>query len=105
MDPRAPITVDYAPGTVSEVTLHDGSTLRLAKLHPEYDPHDRIGAMTYMQQRAAAGEVVTGLIYMDPAPRDMHAALNTVDVPLNRLTEKELCPGSAALEKINASLR
>jgi 2-oxoglutarate ferredoxin oxidoreductase subunit beta len=105
MDPRAPITVDYAPGTVSEVTLHDGSTLRLAKLHPEYDPHDRIGAMTYMQQRAAAGEVVTGLIYIDPAPRDMHAALNTVDVPLNRLTQKELCPGSAALEKINASLR
>jgi 2-oxoglutarate ferredoxin oxidoreductase subunit beta len=105
MDPRETITVDYAPGTVSEVTLHDGSTLRLAKLHPEYDPHDRIGAMTYMQQRAAAGEVVTGLIYMDPAPRDMHAALNTVDVPLNRLTEKELCPGSAALEKINASLR
>jgi 2-oxoglutarate ferredoxin oxidoreductase subunit beta len=105
MDPRETITVDYAPGTVNEVTLHDGSTLRLAKLHPEYDPHDRISAMTYMQQRAAAGEVVTGLIYMDPAPRDMHAALNTVDVPLNRLTEKELCPGSAALEKINASLR
>jgi len=105
MDPREPIMVDYAPGTVNEVTLHDGSTLRLAKLHPEYDPHDRIGAMTYMQQRAAAGEVVTGLIYMDPTPRDMHAALNTVDVPLNRLTEKELCPGSAALEKINASLR
>ena len=105
MDPREPITVDYEPGSVSEVTLHDGSMLRLSKLHPEYDPHDRIGAMTYMQQRAAAGEVVTGLIYMDPAPRDMHAALNTVDIPLNRLGEKELCPGSVALEKINASLR
>jgi 2-oxoglutarate ferredoxin oxidoreductase subunit beta len=105
MDAREPITVDYAPGTVSEVTLHDGSMLRLAKLHPEYDPHDRIGAMTYMQSRAAAGELVTGLIYMDPQPKDMHAMLNTVDVPLNRLNEKELCPGSAALEKINASLR
>jgi 2-oxoglutarate ferredoxin oxidoreductase subunit beta len=58
-----------------------------------------------MQSRAAAGEVVTGLIYMDPNPRDMHAMLNTVDAPLNRLNEKELCPGSAALEKINASLR
>jgi 2-oxoglutarate ferredoxin oxidoreductase subunit beta len=105
MDPREPITVDYAPGTVSEVTLHDGSMLRLAKLHPEYDPHDRIGAMTYMQRRAAAGELVTGLIYMDPQPKDMHAMLNTVDAPLNRLSEKDLCPGSAALEKINASLR
>jgi 2-oxoglutarate ferredoxin oxidoreductase subunit beta len=105
VDSRAPITVEYDPGTVSEVTLHDGSMLRLAKLHPEYDPHDRIGAMTYMQSRAAAGELVTGLIYMDPAPKDMHAMLNTVDSPLNRLGEKELCPGSAALEKINASLR
>ena len=105
VDSRAPITVEYDPGTVSEVTLHDGSLLRLAKLHPEYDPHDRIGAMTYMQSRAAAGELVTGLIYMDPAPKDMHAMLNTVDAPLNRLSEKELCPGSAALEKINASLR
>ena len=97
--------MDYDPGTVSEVTLHDGSSLRLAKLHPEYDPHDRIGAMTYMQNRAAAGELVTGLIYMDPNPKDMHAMLNTVDLPLNRLSEKELCPGAAALEKINASLR
>ena len=105
MDPRAPITVEYEPGTTTDVTLHDGSKLRLAKLHPEYDPHDRIGAMTYMQKRASAGELVTGLIYMDAAPRDMHDALNTVDVPLNELGEKELCPGPAALEKLNASLR
>ena len=105
MDPREPITVDYEPGTTTEVTLHDGSKLRLAKLHAEYDPHDRIGAMTYMQKRASAGELVTGLIYMDPAPRDMHHALNTVDAPLNELGEKELCPGPAVLEKVNASLR
>ena len=105
MDPREPITVDYEPGTTTEVTLHDGSRLMLAKLHPEYDPHDRIGAMTYLQKRASAGELVTGLIYMDPAPRDMHTALNTADVPLNSLGMKELCPGSAMLDKINASLR
>jgi 2-oxoglutarate/2-oxoacid ferredoxin oxidoreductase subunit beta len=105
MVPREEITVAYEPGTATNVTLHDGSRLTLSKLHPEYDPHDRIAAMTYMQSRAAAGEVVTGLIYMDPEPRDMHAALNTVDAPLNRLGEKELCPGAAALEKINASLR
>ena len=105
ISPRAPITVDYEPGTVEGVTLHDGSVLKLAKLHPEYNPHDRIGAMNYMQSRAAAGEIVTGLIYMDPEARDLHGALNTVDAPLNRLGAKELCPGSAALEKINAALR
>ncbi len=33
------------------------------------------------------------------------ALLNTVDVPLNQLGEKDLIPGAAALEKFNASLR
>ena len=105
MDPREPIHVDYEPGTTTDVTLHDGSKLRLAKLHADYDPTDRIGALTYLQQRDSAGELVTGLIYMDPSPHDMHGALNTVDVPLNTLNAKELCPGSSALEKINSTLR
>jgi 2-oxoglutarate ferredoxin oxidoreductase subunit beta len=105
VDSKAAITVDYAPGTVEEVTLHDGSILRLAKLHADYDPHDRIGALTYLQQRESAGELATGLIYLDKDARDMHANLNTVDVPLNRLSEKELCPGSKALDAINASYR
>jgi 2-oxoglutarate/2-oxoacid ferredoxin oxidoreductase subunit beta len=105
MDPREPITVDYEPGTTTDVTLHDGSKLRLAKLHGDYDPHNRIGALSYMQQRANAGELVTGLIYMDESPRDMHQALNTVDVPLNTLNAQELCPGASALDKINSALR
>jgi 2-oxoglutarate ferredoxin oxidoreductase subunit beta len=105
MEGREPITVDYAPGTTEEVQLHDGSTLRLAKLHADYDPHDRIGAMTYLQSRAAAGELVTGLIYLDPAASDMHANLNTVDMPLNRLGEKELCPGAKGLDLFNAAHR
>jgi hypothetical protein len=28
-----------------------------------------------------------------------------VDAPLNTLADKELCPGSAVLDKFNASLR
>jgi 2-oxoglutarate ferredoxin oxidoreductase subunit beta len=31
--------------------------------------------------------------------------MNTVSTPFNDLDEKALCPGSAALEKLNASLR
>ena len=48
---------------------------------------------------------MTGLIYVDGEPEDLHTHFNTVDKPLNSLSEKELCPGSAALDKINASLR
>jgi 2-oxoglutarate/2-oxoacid ferredoxin oxidoreductase subunit beta len=51
------------PGDVAEIPQHDGTLLRLRKLHAEYDPTDRIGAMNYVQQHQARGEIVTGLLY------------------------------------------
>src|SRR3954463_11832816 len=102
---RSPIAVDYEPGAVQVVEQHDGSKLVLKKVAADYDPHDRLGAMNFLQRNAAQGQIVTGLIYVDPEPEDLHRHFNTVDAPLNSLSEKELCPGSAALEKINASLR
>ena len=102
---RAPIKVDYEPGSVELVMQHDGSTLALRKLDADYDVHDRLGAMTFQQQHAAKGQIVTGLLYVAPETEDLHGHLNTVDAPLNALGETELCPGSAALDKINACLR
>jgi 2-oxoglutarate ferredoxin oxidoreductase subunit beta len=102
---RAEITADYAAGTVIDVPQHDGTVVRLRKLAEDYDPTHRIKVMNYLQERAAAGEVVTGLLYVDPDSVDLHEHLNTVETPLNQLSERELCPGPAALEKINASLR
>jgi len=61
--------------------------------------------MTYLQQRQAAGEIVTGLLYVDPDPEDLHHHMNTVITPFNDLDEVALCPGSAALEKLNTSMR
>ena len=58
-----------------------------------------------MQERHAAGEIVTGLLYVDSDPRDMHKHMNTVIQPLNELGETALVPGAAALEKLNATLR
>jgi 2-oxoglutarate ferredoxin oxidoreductase subunit beta len=105
MTPREEITVDYAPGAVEIVEQHDGSKLALRKLAADYDPHDRLAAMSYLQERAAEGEIVTGLLYVEPEAADLHVHLETVDTPLNALGETELCPGSAALAKINASSR
>jgi len=102
---RAPIKLDQAPGTVQVVEQHDGTRLVLRKLNADYDVSDRLAAMSFLQMHAAKGQVVTGLIYLDHEPEDLHGNLNTVAAPLNALSEKELCPGSAALEKINASLR
>ena len=99
------ITTDYAPGTVQEVRQHDGSVLRLRKLADDYDSSSRISAMSYVQSRYAHGEIVTGLLYVEADATDLHESLGTTSVPLNQLGEKELCPGAAALEKFNASLR
>jgi 2-oxoglutarate ferredoxin oxidoreductase subunit beta len=105
MTGRAPIHVDYAPGTVEMVQQHDGTTLALRKLDAEYDVHDRLAAMNFIAHHASQGQIVTGLLYVEEDASDLHGHLNTVEEPLNALGEKELCPGSAALNKINASLR
>ena len=102
---RAPIKIDYAPGSVQVVEQHDGTKLALRKLDADYDVHDRLAAMASWRKHTAKGQVVTGLLYVDPDAEDLHAHLNTVEAPLNGLEAKELCPGSAALDKINASLR
>ncbi|HLG88136.1 MAG TPA: 2-oxoacid:ferredoxin oxidoreductase subunit beta [Alphaproteobacteria bacterium] len=105
MTPREEITAEYEPGTVQEVTQHDGSVLRLRKLAGDYDVNDRLAAQRFLQEHKADGEIVTGLLYVDPDPEDMHAHIGTVETPLTDLDEAALCPGSAALEKLNASLR
>jgi 2-oxoglutarate/2-oxoacid ferredoxin oxidoreductase subunit beta len=61
--------------------------------------------MSYMQAHQARGEIVTGLLYVDPVATDLHVALNTSERPLAALDVAELCPGESAIEKINASLR
>ena len=60
-------------------------------------------ALNQVQALQAKGEVVTGLLYVDPDATDLHAALNTAATPLNKLDERCLCPGAAALAKINAT--
>jgi 2-oxoglutarate ferredoxin oxidoreductase subunit beta len=102
---REELTGQFTPGTVQEVQQHDGSVLRLRTLQAEFDVHDRIAAINYLYQRQAEGEVVTGLLHIDPSPEDMHSHLNTSLRPLNTLDEADLCPGADALARINAALR
>jgi 2-oxoglutarate ferredoxin oxidoreductase subunit beta len=102
---RAPIVLDQAPGTVEVVEQHDGSRVVLRKLAGDYDVHDRLAAMSFLQRYGAQGQVVTGLIFVERDPVDLHGRLQTVEMPLRALTEKELCPGSSALAAINDSLR
>jgi 2-oxoglutarate ferredoxin oxidoreductase subunit beta len=105
ISPRDPISVSYPPGQTVRVQQHDGSILSLHKLAELYNPNNRAQALGYLQARQARGQVVTGLLFVDPEAGDLHDALGTVEAPLNQLAERELVPGAAALAKFNASLR
>jgi 2-oxoglutarate ferredoxin oxidoreductase subunit beta len=102
---RDEITAKYEPGSVVEVEQHDGKFLRLRKLKADYDPTDRLAAMHQVATHQARGEVLTGLLYVDADAGDLHSAMNTTAAPLNSLGRAKLCPGGAALEKLNQSFR
>ena len=102
---REPVTAAYAPGSLGEVAQHDGSVLVLRKVAQDYDATDRVKAMAYLHERQAVGEIVTGLLYVEAESEDLHDALATVAKPLNALSDSELIPGTAALDRINAALR
>ena len=99
------ITAEYEPGTSHEVTMHDGSSLHLHKLSESHDPFNRRSAINTIEDFREAGDILTGLIYMDKDSRDLHDTLETSQRPLNELDESDLCPGNKQLLNINASLR
>ncbi len=99
------IKADYKEGSVENLKMHDGSTISLRKLDKDWDPLDRSSAMNAVLNSKLKGEILTGLLYMNPDTSDLHDLIQTSDRPLNSLTKDELCPGSEMLAKINAGLR
>jgi 2-oxoglutarate ferredoxin oxidoreductase subunit beta len=103
--PAEEITVEYPQGTVTSVTLHDGSVVRLHKVGSDYDPTDRTAAWTHLSERQRAGEIPMGLLFIDEGGVEMHAAAKTVTTPLARLGYDALCPGRAALDALQEAYR
>lgn len=99
------ITASYEAGDISDITMHDGSEIRLHKLAKDWDPLDRISTINAMQRAKSKGEILTGLLYMDQDSSDLHEMIKTSERPLNALSKADLCPGSDLLSEINASLR
>lgn len=102
---REEIQANYEPGSSQEVTLHDGSVLQLYKNGDGQHYQDRHQAINAIQASRERGEVLTGLLFIDPSNCEFHDTLGTVKRPLRDLDERDLCPGSRSLEAINASLR
>ena len=103
--PAATITADYEAGSVRNVMMHDGSWVRLRKIAEDYDPSDRDRAYAFIRDRQKDAEIVTGLLYISPDSRDMHAQSDTVPASLVQLPFEQLCPGNGELQRMQARFR
>src|SRR6476469_5006642 len=99
------IAIDYDPGTTIDVTMHDGSHLRLRKLEEEYDPTNRIKAITRLNEAHEKGEVLTGVFYVNSKTPTFVDLLNMTEEPLATLPESAVRPGREVLEQVMEELR
>jgi 2-oxoglutarate/2-oxoacid ferredoxin oxidoreductase subunit beta len=99
------ISVDYDPGTAFEVKMHDGSHLRLRKLEEDYNPTDRVRAVSRLMESQQKGEVLTGVFYLNAKAPSFIDMLNVADQPLATLPESVVRPSRAVLEQCMDELR
>ncbi|MBA3639952.1 MAG: 2-oxoacid:ferredoxin oxidoreductase subunit beta [Acidobacteriota bacterium] len=99
------ISVEYEPGTTTEVQMHDGSKLFLKKVAEHYDPTDKARALDLIRATEHRGEFATGVLYIEPAKHDFTTMLNLVDEPLSTLPIERIRPGREVLDSIMESLK
>jgi 2-oxoglutarate/2-oxoacid ferredoxin oxidoreductase subunit beta len=99
------ISVEYDPGTTAEVTMHDGSRLRLRKLEEDYDPTDRLKAIGRVLESHAKGDVLTGVFYVNTQKPNFLDLLNMTESPLATLPQDVVRPGREVLERVMEEMR
>jgi 2-oxoglutarate ferredoxin oxidoreductase subunit beta len=82
------------------IELHDGSKIVLRKVDKSYDPTSRASAFKYLRERFNAGEIITGLLYIDESRKEMHDLMGNIDTPLSHLPLDSLHPGANELKNI-----
>ena len=102
---KTEITSDCDSGACEDICLHDGSIMRIQKLDKDYDTKNAMKAVMDIENHKKKGEILTGLLYLDPTASNFHEINNTCDTPLNQLQQDTLCPGSRVLAGINDSFR
>jgi 2-oxoglutarate/2-oxoacid ferredoxin oxidoreductase subunit beta len=99
------ISVEYDAGSTVEVTMHDGSRLRLRKLEEDYDPTDKIRAISRLHQAKEEGSMLTGVLYVNTQSPTFLDMLNISDEPLATLPASVTRPSPGVLEQVMEELR
>jgi 2-oxoglutarate ferredoxin oxidoreductase subunit beta len=99
------ITVDIPEGQVMDVPMHDGSHLRIRKLERDFDPTDRLAALSALEEAEKKGEVLTGVLYVNTHKPTFMELLNIGDEALATLPESKTRPTKAVLDQVMEELR
>ncbi len=103
--PHEEIISQVKPGEYRQVTMHDGSRVGLRHVDNDYDPTDRIAAISYIEKYRAEGAVVTGLLYVEESSEEMHTTLGSAACAMSDLPYEKLNPGAQALKRIQGRWR
>ena len=95
---------DYAPGESKEIVMHDGSVIVLRKLEADYDPTNRIEALSRLYQAEQKREFITGLIYFNDSRPTFAEVNGLTTLPMSHLSDDQLRPPASALAEITDSM-
>jgi len=98
--PADEIVAAYEAGDTMPVKLHDGSQIVFRRVNREYDPTSRAAAFSFLRDSVNAGEIITGLLYIDEEAGDMHDLSGSVEQPLSQIQYQDLNPGKDKLAKL-----
>ncbi|MEL0330856.1 MAG: 2-oxoacid:ferredoxin oxidoreductase subunit beta [Candidatus Poseidoniales archaeon] len=94
--------IEVPEGHYRDITLHDGSTIRLETISSEHDPADAMAALTALHEAENGKKHVTGLLYFDASKPSLAEDLGLVDEPLLDVPDEVLRPDKASLDALNA---
>ena len=103
---QTPIEAAAAPeGEFHDITLFDGSVLRLETIGSDHDPSDAVAALSALHIAEQENKHVTGLLYFDPTKATATEDQHLVDTPLVDVPDDIMRPSAASLDQINARFR
>ena len=94
--------IEVPEGHYRDITLHDGSTIRLETISSEHDPADAMAALTALHEAENGKKHVTGLLYFDSSKPSLAEDLGLVEEPLLDVPDEVLRPDKASLDALNA---
>jgi 2-oxoglutarate ferredoxin oxidoreductase subunit beta len=95
--------VEVPEGHFRDITLHDGSVIRLETISEEHDPTNAVAALSALHAADAESKHVTGLLYFDGTKPSLIEDLGLVESALIDVPESELRPSREILDKLNAA--